>query len=808
MFSRLGSWCARRRGTVVLAWAAALILLGAWSGSVGSGFSSEFGLPNVESRAGIEILRAEMGGLGTGFQGTIVFQAPRGVTDPTIEAAINDYLTEIAAPGDVSVTGPFDQTLAPSPAMIAWLAAGTDDPAALQEKFANAGSQISPDGTVAFATVSLPGEVDQAAAVRRGAKWQAAQPEVDGLRIEYGGDLFQHMETPDAEMIGLAFAVVILIVAFGSVLAMGLPIGTALAGIGVGSMLLTLLSNLTSMPEVASIIGVMIGLGVGIDYALFIVTRFREQLAAGHTVEESVAIALDTSGRAVAFAGLTVVISLLGMVLLGITFVTGLALGAVTVVLVTMVGSLTLLPALLGYAGPRVEVTRWRGLLAAGLVAVALLGMGLKIDVLMVGLPLAALVLLAGFAVAPLRREVPRRPEKPLRETLAYRWSRFVQARPWPLTIVAASLLLAMAVPVLSMRLGFSDDSNAPEQSTARQAYDLLTEGFGPGYNGKLLLVTAVPDSVDLSTAAPVLAVGDAIAATEGVASVSPPIPSSFDDPAQSKAVLWTVIPDTAPQDKATADLVGHLRDTVLPAATAETGLDVLVTGAVGVEIDFSTYLAGRMMVFYGSVLILSFVLLMVVFRSLLVPLKAVVMNLLSIGAAYGLIVAIFQWGWGSTVFGINPAPIEPLLPMMLFAIVFGLSMDYEVFLLSRIREEWLRTGDSHNSVADGLASTARVITAAAAIMIVVFGSFLLEEDRIVKLMGFGLAMAVLLDATVIRILLVPATMELLGDRNWWMPRWLDRILPTINVEGSHHDDEPVTDPLDQLTRTPEDTLV
>ncbi|MHB1138454.1 MAG: MMPL family transporter, partial [Microthrixaceae bacterium] len=343
-----------------------------------------------------------------------------------------------------------------------------------------------------------------------------------------------------------------------------------------------------------------------------------------------------------------------------------------------------------------------------------------------------------------------------------------------------------LAIPVFGIRLGFSDAGNLAEDNTGRKAYDMISDGFGPGSNGRLLLVAEVPEGAAASSA-PFLAVSDAVATLPGVASVSPPVPSDMADPTASAAVIWTVVPTTSPQDQATTDLVLELRDDVLPEATAASGLNVLVTGQVGIMVDFSDYLAGRLPYFFAAVLGLSFLLLMAVFRSLLVPLKAVVMNLLSIGAAYGVIVAIFQWGWMKDIFGIEPAPIEPFMPMMLFAIVFGLSMDYEVFLLSRVREEWQRTGDSRESVADGLAATARVITAAAAIMIFVFGSFLLEGERIIKLMGFGLAFAVLLDATVVRMLLVPATMELLGDKNWWIPKWLDRILPSINVEGPSH---------------------
>ena len=789
MFSRLGAWCVRRRGTVLVAWALVLVLGGAVSGAVGSGFSTELSLPDVESKRGLDVLTAEMGGLGTGIDGTIVVYSERGFDDPEVRAPLEAYLADIGELPDVTVTSPFDQaSVGPDSPVAQWLITGADGDVASLAELSEGTSRVAvrgqDAGRIAYASVEVAGEQDLSAAQELGAEIVQDAPQIDGVRIEFGEELFQEFQAPKSELLGLAFAILILIVSFGSVLAMGLPIGVALAGIGVGSISLVLISNVVTMPDFATTLGIMIGLGVGIDYALFIVTRYREQLRAGHSIEEAVAIAIDTSGRAVTFAGITVVISLLGMLLIGVTFVSGLGIGAATVVAVTMVASLTLLPALLGYAGRRVEVTRWRGLLSAGCVSVGLVGLGLSIDPLLVGFPLALVVLVAGFAVAPLRKELIRRPPKPLRETSAYRWSRFVQAHPWPLALGSVLVLLVLAVPLTGIRLGFSDAGNLPEDSSGRQAYDLLSRGFGPGSNGQLLLVAEVPPGTDLSSAATYLDISRALLEVPGVQSVSPPVPSNLDDPPSSGALLWTVVPETSPQDERTAQLVADLRSDVLPELTEGTGLDVLVTGQVGISVDFSDYLAGRMVIFFGVVLSLSFLLLMAVFRSLLVPLKAVVMNLLSIGAAYGAVVAIFQWGWLRDLFGVDPAPIEPFIPMMLFAIVFGLSMDYEVFLLSRVREEWDRTGDAANSVADGLAATARVISAAAAIMVFVFGAFLLEDDRAIKLFGFGLAFAVLLDATIVRMLLVPATMELLGAKNWWIPGWLDRILPRINVEG------------------------
>jgi putative drug exporter of the RND superfamily len=756
VFSRLGTWCHDRRRLVLGLWVGVLVFGFAVSGAVGDAFRDEFNLPDVESKTGFDILDDNFGGEGTGVVGTIVFQAEQGVEDPEVEDAMQALFDETAQLDDVtSVESPYSGEGA--------------------QQIASEGQEA---GRIAYANVEMPDDIEFARAEEIRDAILDDAPEIDGLRIEMGGFIFGEFEEPQSEALGLAFAIIILIVAFGSVLAMGLPVGVALFGIGLGTTIITLLSQVLTIPDFATFLGIMIGLGVGIDYALLIVTRYREQLHAGHTVRESIGIALDTAGRSVLFAGITVVISLLGMLLMGVTFIQGLAVGAAAVVAVTVAASLTLLPALIGFAGHRIELTRWRGLIAAGLVAVFFAGVGLDIAPLIVGLPLAVIVLIAGFFVGPLKREVAHRPPKPIRETLAYRWSRVIQHRPWTSALAGVVVLAVLAIPVFSLRLGFSDESNFADDTSTKQAYDLLVEGFGPGFNGPLILAAELPEGTDPGDLS---AITDAAAADSGVEFVSEPRPNDPDNPT---AVMWELVPTTTPQDEATTDLVRRLRDDVLPPAEDATGIDVAVTGNVAVNVDFSHYLSSRLPYFFTAVLAVSFLLLMVVFRSLLVPLKAVIMNLLSIGAAYGLVVALFQWGWLSDLTNVEPAPIEPWAPMMLFAIVFGLSMDYEVFLLSRVREEWRRTGDSRTSVADGLAATAKVITAAAAIMVFVFGTFILENDRVVKLMGVGLASAILLDATIVRMLLVPATMELLGDRNWWLPRWLDRILPNIDVEG------------------------
>jgi putative drug exporter of the RND superfamily len=778
VFTRLGTWCHDHRRLVVGLWVAAFLIGGALQ-AAGNSFRDEFNLPDSESRTGFDILDDHFGGEGTGINGTIVYQAPQGVEDPEVEQQMQRLFDQAAEIDDVvRVVSPYSE-----------------------EGSRQIASEGPEAGDIAYAEVELPEDIDFNRAGEIRDEILADAPDIEGLRIEMGGFVFSEFEQPSSEALGLGFAIVILILAFGSVLAMGLPVGVALFGIGIGTSIIVGLSHLFTVPETAQFIGLMIGLGVGIDYALLIVTRYREQLHAGHTVRESVGIAMDTAGRSVLFAGTTVVISLLGLLIVRVTFVNGLALGAALVVAITLAASLTLLPALLGFAGTRIEVTRWRGLIAAGFAAVALLGVGLGVGPLVgLGFGLAVITIIAGFFVPALKREVKRRPPKPRRETTAYRWSRVIQHRPWTSALAGAVVLLFLAIPVLGLRLGNSDESNFPDDTSTKQAYDLLVAGFGPGFNGPLLLAAELPEGTDLDS---LDAVTEAVAADPDVALGSPPQLNQ-----DETAVIWQVIPNSGPQEKETTHLVERLRDRVLPPVEDDIGTQVSVTGNVAVGIDFTDYLASRTPYFFAAVLGLSFLLLMVVFRSLLVPLKAVIMNMLSIAAAYGIVVALFQWGWLSDITGVQPAPIEPWIPMMLFAIVFGLSMDYEVFLLSRIREEWIRTRDSRTAVADGLASTAKVITAAAAIMVFVFGSFILEDDRVLKLMGTGLAAAILLDATIVRMLLVPATMELLGDRNWWLPRWLDRILPNLDVEGHA---EPVPEvapadaaaPEDELTPTP-----
>lgn len=765
LLGRVAGWCFDHRVKAVGLWLVALVAVFGAAGVAGSQFNSNAQVPGSGSAAGFDVLAEHFPELGTGGQtGTIVFQAARGVDDPEVRAAMDDLFAAVDA------GFPDDRGVPQHPG------------ATVVSPYAERGqSQIARDGPlagqVAYAQVNLSADVDDTESGRIGEAITEHAPDIDGLEVYAGGQYLAVIEPPQTELLGLAFAMIVLILAFGSVLAMGLPIAVALGGVAAGMGVTLLLSNVFTIPTDATVLGIMIGLGVGIDYALFIVSRFREGVHAGRSARAATVVAMESAGRAVIFAGTTVMISMLGLLLVGVGSVGGMGIGVSATVLATMLTSTTLLPALLGFARERVELTRWRGLVAAGFVSVALLGLGVgSAPVAAAGGALAVLTLLASLAVRPLRRAVPRRVAKPMDATFAYRWSRAIQRNPLRWLVGAGAGLILLAAPVTGLRLGWADEGNFPEGTDTRQAYDLLAEGFGAGFNGPFL-VTVVGES-----ATDVAALHAALARTDGVAAVTEPI---ADDPAQPRAYLMSLVATTAPQDEATSALVRHLRGDVIPAATAGTDLDVQVTGGAAIAIDITDYLAERMLLFFGAVLALSFALLLIVFRSLLVPLKAVLMNVLTIGAAYGIVVAVFQWGWAGGLVGVEGGPINPYIPMMLFAVVFGLSMDYEVLLLSRIREEYLRTGDAHTSVADGVASTARVITAAAAIMVVVFASFTLEDMRELKIFGLGLAVAVFLDATLVRLVVVPATMELLGERNWWIPRRFDRILPHFEIEPS-----------------------
>ena len=762
MYSSLGRWCCRHPWRVLVAWLLIIVLAAGAAGSLGAAYGGTPAAPDAESSLGADILDEHFGRIGAVISGRIVFRADQGVDDPAVRAAMTELFERVETIGGVTVGSPY----AP-----------------------NGGHRIAAQGPeagrIAYADIDTGADTAANEAADIGVEIDhlidaGGLRAMDGMQVEVGGAWLAEREPPESEAIGLAFAVFVLILAVGSVVAMGLTVAAALSGVAIGAAGIIMLSNVVTVPEFAPTIGLMIGIGVGIDYALFIITRYREWVSRGLTGEDAIAAALDSAGRAVIFAGATVVVSLLGLLLIGLPFVAGLGLAAATTVALVMAGSVTLLPAAIGLLGDGITITRVRGVVVAALIGIALLGFGTGFRPLLVGLPLAVLALAAGALrtpANPLRRAVRPREAKPLRETGWYRLSRVVQSRPWLFAVGGTVVLLVLAAPVLGLRLGFSDEGNFAEDTTTRKAYELISDGFGPGANGPLLVVAeASPGPGEIAA---LRSLSAALNRAEGVAFASPPIANATVD-----AFFIRVQPTTGPQDAATEDLVHRMRDDVIPQALGGTDLDALVAGQVAFNIDISDYLAGRIPVFFAAVLGASFLLLMAVFRSLVVPLKAVIMNMLSIGAAYGVVVAVFQWGWLGDVTGVEPAPIEPFIPMMLFAILFGLSMDYEVFLLSRMKEEYERTGDAVNSVADGLAATARVITAAAAIMVVVFGSFVLEDSRPVKLFGLGLATAIAIDATLVRMLIVPSTMELLGARNWWLPRWLDRIIPNLRVEG------------------------
>jgi RND superfamily putative drug exporter len=684
------------------------------AGVAGGELHNNFTLPNAESQDASDLLKA--GGFGgqAGETGQIVIATDDsiedGVTAPEVQRAAEKLFADVKSEvPEVDIVSPYDP---------------------------EGQGQIAPKGNIAFAEVQFhTTDLDEATSLAKEVtKVRDAAEFPDGVQVELGGGLFIEQVSFGSEGVGFLAAMVILLIAFGSLLAMGLPLLTALFGIVCGAAVVQLAAHLFDIPDFTPATVAMIAIGVGIDYALFIVTRYREELGAGRDPEAAVVRSLSTAGRAVLFAGSTVVIAMMGLLVFPTAVTQALAVAISAAVLIVMLASVTLLPAMLGFVGhniDRLSIHR--------------------------------------------KSHVARSGEA----SMWYRWSRTIQRRPWPAAIIGLVVLVVLAAPVFAMRLGFGDTGNRPETDTTRRAYDLLSQGFGPGANGPLFLALDLPgdDGQDQQVAD---RLSQALDDDEGVAFAIPPVIND-----QGDVGFVQVFPTTSPQDKETNHLVHRLRDKVVPTVVEGTDADVLIGGAPAGVVDFAEFQAARLPVFIAAVLLLSFLLLMAVFRSVLVPLKAVIMNMLSIGASYGVIVAIFQWGWGASALGLGKeGPIEAWAPMMLFAIIFGLSMDYEVFLLSRIKEEYNRTGDNATAVADGLARTARLITAAAAIMVCVFGAFMLNDERSLQMFGTGLAIAVLVDATVVRLLLVPATMELLGDRNWWIPGWLDRILPRIDVEG------------------------
>ena len=699
---RLGRSSARHPFRVLGLWIVIAIAIVALQGAGGGQFVNRFRVPGAESQHAADVLNERFPSHG-GQTSRIVLHTDHGrLDDATHAATVRQVRDELAHSHDVAGVAP---------------------------------GATSPDGKTSYLDVAYAvdklGDTQYVDATkvtdhaRRG-----------GVSVELTGEMAQlAQQDPSSELIGIGVAIIVLLIAFGSVVAMGLPIVTALVGIFVGAAAVGVLSAFMDVPEFSLILCMMIGLGVGIDYALFIVTRHRQHLHDGMSVEDAAGTANATAGQAVLFAGCTVVIAILGLFIAGLPTISAMGVSVALVVTVAMAAAITLLPGLLGLAGTKID----------------------KLSIHRKG-----------------------HVTKPATETFSGRWAHHVGSHPVRYAVVGLGLLCAIAVPSLSMRIGTPDDGNAATHTTQRVAYDHLAAGFGPGFNGPIQVVVEVPTAADRGA---VDRVHQALRSDPGIAEVTPPV---F-NPAENTALL-TANPVSAPQDERTDRLVRHLRADVLPATVAGTTARVSLTGQAMVT-DVADRITDRLPLFIAAVVAMSFILLLIVFRSVLVPLKAALMNLLSIAAAYGVLVAVFQWGWGNELIGLHTTmPIHPMLPLIMFAILFGLSMDYEVFLLSRVREDYVATGDNHESVVRGLSSSARVITSAALIMISVFGAFVLGDDPNGKLFGVGLAAAVLIDATLVRMVLVPATMSLLGKANWWLPAWLDRILPHLDLEGTGTD--------------------
>jgi RND superfamily putative drug exporter len=713
----LASWCVRHRLMVLLLWLAALIGTSVLSVSVGTAYSNSFSLPNTESTKALSLLQSAAPSV-AGDREQIVFHTTDGsnINDPAVKASITTMLDKVHGLPHVStITSPYGL---------------------------GGSSQVSANGTTGFATVTFD-RLSQYISTPEAKQFVATAQKAIGptLQVAVAGQVAEAANKVSfgGTLPGVVLAGVVLLLVFGSVFAMALPLVSALASLGTAIGVIGLFSHVLKMPQFSPTLVLLIGLGVGVDYALFIVTRHRQGLIAGNDVESSIVNAVNTSGRAVLFAGIIVCIALLGMFALGVTFLYGLAIAAAIGVALTMIAALTLLPALLGFIGPRVLSRRQKKELAT--TGPRVVGAGTK-----------------GFWP---------------------KWAAFIEGRPVLPAVVALIIVVLVALPFFSLRLGSSDQGNDPVGTTTREAYDLLASGFGPGFNGPLLLVAEHAGQADTQALDQVAA---AVSRQPNVARVVPPVTLPAKDGEQVS--LITVYPSSSPQASATTALIDHLRAETIPAAVAGSGVQVYVGGNTAIFVDFARVLSSKLPLFIGLVVVLSFLLLMMVFRSVVIPLTAAAMNLLSIGAAFGVLVAVFQWGWLGSIFQVSRAgPVEAFLPVMLFAILFGLSMDYEVFLISRIHEEWLACGDNRTAVRKGLAATGKTITAAALIMILVFGSFILGGQRVIKEFGLGLAAGILIDAVLIRMAIVPSLMFLIGKTNWWFPAWLDRVLPRLAVD-------------------------
>jgi RND superfamily putative drug exporter len=729
----VGRWCARRHWEVIVAW---VIILGALLGlrSVfGGHFQNNYTVTGSESAQGLSVLKKEFPAQG-GYAGQIVFHAPTGSVAAQTNAVNNAMANVAKLPHVLNAVSPFAVPNSP---------------------------QVAKNGTTAYGTVSwdvVPPSLDTA--YLHQLDNAVAPARTAGLQVEYGGGAGQIGQTTDdktSEIIGLSCALVLLLFMFGSVVAAVMPLLSALFSVFAGLALVGLLAAAITFPTTAPTVATLLGLGVAIDYGLFLMARHREQLDHGVPVIKSAGRATATSGAAIVVAGGTVVVSILGLYVSGVPFVGAMGLASAIVVAVAMLAALTLMPAFMGVAKQNVRAIKDRRAAKRATRG--------DVDEATAAARLAKLTAASDEA----------------HENSAFaRWGRKVSNRPWPWAIAATGVLVVLAIPLFSLRLGQLDAGTNPTSESIRRAYDLIATNFGPGANGPLTVVVQLPSGNSPQANQTLLAnTQSTLSKTPGVAAVAAPSVNS----ANTTAVI-NVVPTTSPQDAATTKLANDLRDSVLPTVPAKT----YVVGTTAGYIDFTAKIAKRMPWLILTVVLLAFVLLTVAFRSVVIATKAAILNLLSVAAAYGVVVAIFQWGWGSSVINIHEKlPIPAFVPMLMFAIVFGLSMDYEVFLISRVHEAWTKTADAHRSVAIGIGSTARVITTAAAIMIVVFTSFVLDPDPTVKMLAIGMAAAVLIDASIIRMILVPAVMSLLGRHAWWIPRWLDRIMPNLDIEGSAH---------------------
>jgi RND superfamily putative drug exporter len=733
-FVRLARACGNHRWRTFFAWLLALILIQAFASAVGTKKISNFRLPGTESQRAYDLLAAHFPAA-KGDTDQIVFKAREGkLTDAQNRAAIAAALNKVKAAPDVgSVDSPFGPR-----------------------------GQVTKDGTIGVASLNYSKSTNDIEPTDLEKAQDAAfTARSDRLQVEHGGPgaeivRFENSQGP-SEGIGVLAAAIVLFITFGSLVAMGLPLIATMLALGTTLGVITLLSHVVDTPDFAAQLATLIGLGVGIDYALFVVTRYRAEVRAGLSRDRAVELAVDTAGRTVMFAAITVVIALLGLLLLGLSFMQGVALGAATAVLATMFAALTIVPAMIGGSGNFIDGV-FRELDNRG---------GFRFWGTKHRFQIPGRNFRAKRAVKRERRRADGSGWK--------RWSHAVQARPWVAIIGATSLLILLTIPVLHMRLGSSDAGVDPPGSTTRNAYHLIAQGFGAGTNGSFLLVAELGNKGDKQAAQQI---ADAMKADKDFTFVAPPAISP-----DGRVATVTAYPRTGPQEAATTDTLNNLRDNVVPKLAQQTNSRIEVGGFTASNEDFSSVVASKLPLFVGFVVILSALVLLVVFRSVVIPIKAAILNLLSIGAALGFVTLIFQDGHGASALGIGTGPIESFVPVLMFAIVFGLSMDYEVFLISRVHEFWEKTHDAHNAVANGLQTTGRVITAAASIMILVFASFALGDDRVIKEFGIGLASAVFFDAVIIRCLLVPAIMEVLGKRAWWMPAWMSRRLPRVAIE-------------------------